>query len=468
MTGANRSRAVRAAAIGAAAAMVAGLGVAAVAGPASASSTDDILVSGETASSDNMRLLQNLPKRGAFAPVGAYNSDLAFQGDYAFAGNYNGFTVYDIKNPRKTKEVVQVVCPGSQNDITVQGDLMFLSVDSRRTDDTCNSGTATTAQSASGDYWEGIRIFDISNPAAPVYLKAVETDCGSHTHTLVPTEDGETIYVYVSSYGPSTGQARCQPPHDKISIVEVPVDDPAAASVVAAPVLFPDGGLIERTQGCHDITAYPEKGLAAGACMGEGVIMDISDPVAPVLLDRVADTENFAFWHSATFNNDATSVIFTDELGGGGAATCNPTVGPNKGANAIFELAGDGTLEFASYYKIPREQASTENCVAHNGSLIPTRNTDVMVQAWYQGGISLFDFTNPANPTEFAWFDRGPVSDASLVLGGSWSAYYYDGYIFSNDIQQGFDVFEVRDRRVASAKAGKYAEDFNPQTQPSF
>ncbi|WP_380169076.1 LVIVD repeat-containing protein [Jannaschia sp. R86511] len=468
MTGANRTRALRAAAIGAAAALVAGLGVAAAAGPASASSTDDMLVSGETASSSNMRLLQNLPKRGAFEPVGAFNSDLAFQGDYAFAGNYNGFTVYDIKNPRRTKEVVQVVCPGSQNDITVQGDLMFLSVDSRRTDDTCNSGAATGAQSASGDYWEGIRIFDISNPAAPVYLKSVETNCGSHTHTLVPTDDGETIYVYVSSYSPSVNVARCQPPHDAISIVEVPVDEPTAAEVVSVPVLFPEGGLIERTQGCHDITAYPEKDLAAGACMGEGVIMDISDPVNPVVLDRVADTENFAFWHSATFNNDATSVVFTDELGGGGGATCNPTVGPNKGANAIFELAEDGTMDFASYYKIPREQASTENCVAHNGSLIPTRGTDVMVQAWYQGGISLYDFTDPANPTEFAWFDRGPVSDASLVLGGSWSAYYYDGYIFSNDIQQGFDVFEVRDRRVASAKAGKYAEDFNPQTQPSF
>ncbi len=468
MTGVNRLRGARAVALGAAVAMVASLGLAAVAGPASATSADDVLVSGETASSDNMRLLQNLPKRGAFESVGSYNSDLAFQGDYAFAGNYNGFTVYDIKNPRKTKEVAQVVCPGSQNDITVQGDLMFLSVDSRRTDDTCNSGAATGAQSASGDYWEGIRIFDISNPAAPVYLKAVETNCGSHTHTLVPTEDGETVYVYVSSYSPSVNVARCQPPHDAISIIEVPVDDPTAAEVVAVPVLFPDGGLISRTQGCHDITAYPEKDLAAGACMGEGVIMDISDPVAPVVLDRVADTENFSFWHSATFNNDATSVVFTDELGGGGGATCNPTVGPNKGANAIFELSEAGTLDFASYYKIPREQASTENCVAHNGSLIPTRNTDVMVQAWYQGGISLYDFTNPANPTEFAWFDRGPLSDTQLVLGGSWSAYYYDGYIFSNDIQQGFDVFEVRDRRVASAKAGKYAEDFNPQTQPSF
>ena len=467
MSGATRPRATRVKALGAAGALLLGLGLGAVTAPA-AVAADPVLKAGETAKSSNMHLLTNLPKNGAFAAVSAFNSDLAFKDNYAFAGNYNGFTVYDIKNPRKTSQVVQVVCPGAQNDITVSGNLLFLSVDSRRTDDTCNSTAATGAQSLSGAYWEGIRIFDISNPAAPKYVKAVETDCGSHTHTLVPGKDGKDVYVYVSSYGPNVGIARCQPPHDKISIVKVPVANPTAAAVVATPVLFPDGGLIARTQGCHDITAYPAKGLAAGACMGEGVIIDIKNPVAPVVLERVKDEENFAFWHSATFNNDATSVIFTDELGGGGAATCNPLIGPNKGANAIFSLSKDNELGFQSYYKISREQASTENCVAHNGSLIPVKGKDVMVQAWYQGGISVFDFTDPKKPTELGWFDRGPVSDASLVLGGSWSAYYYDGYIFSNDIQQGFDVFEIRDPRVANGKAGKYPSDFNPQTQPPY
>ena len=467
MLGTTRPRAARIKALGAAGALLLGLGVTAVTAPAAAAA-DPVLESGQTASSSNMHLLANLPKSGAFAGVGAFNSDLAFKDSYAFAGNYNGFTVYDIKNPRQSSQVVQVVCPGAQNDISVSGDLLFLSVDSRRTDDTCNSAAATADQSRSGDYWEGIRIFDISNPAAPTYIKAVETDCGSHTHTLVPGKDGKDVFVYVSSYGPSTAQAKCQPPHDKISIVKVPIADPTSAAVVATPLLFPDGGLTARTQGCHDITAYPAKDLAAGACMGEGVIMDISDPVAPVVLERVKDEENFAFWHSATFNDDASTVIFTDELGGGGAATCNPTVGPDKGANAIYELAGDGTLDFASYYKIPREQSSTENCVAHNGSLIPAKDKDVMVQAWYQGGISVFDFTDPANPTELGWFDRGPLSDTELVLGGSWSAYYYDGYIFSNDIQQGLDIFEIRDPRVANGKSGQYPSDFNPQTQPSF
>jgi hypothetical protein len=431
-----------------------------------------------------MRLVANLPKTGAFAPEGAFNSDLAFQGDYAFAGNYNGFTVYNIKNPRRPQQVVQLVCPGSQNDITVSGNLLFLSVDSRRTDDTCNSTGATDAQSASGAYWEGIRIFDISDPAKPEYVAAVETDCGSHTHTLVPSNSGRDIFVYVSSYGPSANIARCQPPHDKISIVRVPVQNPARAAVVETPVLFPDGGnpgktapppttpqpipvlppnAYSATAGCHDITAYPAKGIAAGACMGEGVIMDIRNPRQPRVVETVLDTENFAFWHSATFSNAADKVIFTDELGGGGAPTCNPTVGPNKGANAIYTLSANNDLSFRSYYKIRREQAITENCVAHNGSLIPVNGRDVMVQAWYQGGISVFDFTNPAKPTELGWFDRGPLSTERLILGGSWSAYYYNGFIFSNDIQKGLDVLEINGLRD---RPRQLPLTYNPQTQP--
>jgi len=458
--------------------------MASLASPASADNR--ILGEGEIAKSSNMTLLTNVPKSGAFALTSSFASDLAFKDDYAFAGNYGGFTIYDIKNPRKTTEVLQVVCPGAQNDITVYGDLLFLSVDSRRTDDSCTSSAATAAQSASGAYWEGIRIWDISDPMNPNYIKSVETDCGSHTHTLVP--DGDTVFVYVSSYGPfqvnlGTQAApnlqpisKCQAPHDSISIVEVPVDNPSAAAVIAEPVLFADGGLVPRTQGCHDITAYPEIDRAAGACMGEGVIMDISNPVNPVVLDRVADTVNFDFWHSASFNNDGDTVMFTDELGGGGAATCNPVVGPNKGANAYFTLSDDDELTFQSYFKIPREQAASENCVAHNGSLIPVKGKDVMVQSWYQGGISVVDFTDPAKPVELGYFDRGPLTPqrgfplpgSAVLLGGSWSAYYYDGYIYSNDIQLGLDVLEIRDPRVATGKAGKYPSDFNVQTQPRY
>ena len=202
--------------------------------------------------------------------------------------------------------------------------------------------------------------------------------------------------------------------------------------------------------------------------MGEGVIMDISNPTAPVVQERVADTVNFDFWHSATFNNAANTVMFTDELGGGGAAVCQASTPRTKGADAFYTMDGQRQLSFQSYYKLPRAQTATENCVAHNGSLIPVKGKDVMVQAWYQGGISVIDFTDPKNVVELGWFDRGPISDTALVLGGSWSAYYYDGYIYSNDIQKGLDVLEIRDPRVANGKAGKYPADFNPQSQPTY
>lgn len=429
------------------------------------------LAPGESASSRNMSLVANLPKQGAFAGESALNSDLAFKDNYAYAGNYNGFMVYDIRRPTQPRVVAQVVCPGSQNDISVFGDLLVLSVDSSRSNDSCENEpqSATIKES-----WEGVRVFDISNPAAPEYVAAVETDCGSHTHTLAPSKDGKDLFVYVSSYFPSDTFPDCQPPHDKISVVKVPVASPADAMLVGTPVLFPEeegggnpeGNYSRETSGCHDLTAYPAKDIAAGACMGDGVLLDISDRANPVVTETVRDTENFAFWHSATFNNDATKVVFTDELGGGGGATCNPTVGPDKGANGIYDLV-DGQLEHRSYYKISRTNTNTENCVAHNGSLIPVDGKDIMVQAWYQGGVSVFDFTDSTNPTEIGWFDRGPVAADRLVVGGSWSAYYYRGYIYSNDIQRGLDVLDLRDKRTAPAKLERPSL-LNVQSQTSY
>ncbi|WP_298746272.1 DUF305 domain-containing protein [uncultured Serinicoccus sp.] len=425
--------------------------------------------------SDNMSLVDNTPKRSPLDQ--GFNSDIAFWGDYAFQGNYDGFTIWDISRPRNPQIVSQVLCPGGQGDISVteDGSLLFFSVDYARTDDSCTSESTSTGNP---DGWEGMRIFDISNLRNPDYVGTVATECGSHTHTLVPDDAGESVYLYVSSYGPNAAFPNCQPPHDSISIVEVPLDDPGAAAVVAEPVLFPGGGA-PGTSGCHDITAYPDRDVAAGACMGNGILMDISDPVDPQVIDRVRDS-NFAFWHSATFNNYGTKVVFTDELGGGGAATCNEEVGPNRGANAIFDVAGAGSsrdLVFRSYYKIPRPQSDTENCVAHNGSLVPVVGGDVMVQAWYQGGVSVFDFTDSSAPEEIGYFDRGALSDDVLTLGGSWSAYYYNGHIYSSDIQQGLDVLRVRgtkgDRRVTfdvlnAQTQYQYAEGRNRGRAPSM
>ncbi|WP_018784142.1 LVIVD repeat-containing protein [Micromonospora sp. CNB394] len=427
----------------------------------------------EISSSPNLRQVANLPKQAPFDTSAAFGTDIAFQGRYAFVGNYDGFVVYDIARPSRPTIVSQVLCPGSQNDISVHGNLLFLSTDSSRNDDSC----ASTSQSATvKESWEGIKIFDIRDKRNPRYIKSVETACGSHTHTLVPGKDRRNVYLYVASYSPRAEFPDCQPPHDSISIVKVPVKNPTTASVVATPNLFPDGGYpgvpgqSSATTGCHDITAYPSKDIAAGACMGDGVLFDISNREAPRVIERVTDAENFAFWHSATFNNAGTKVVFTDELGGGGAATCNEVVGPNRGADAIYDITGRGDarkMEFRSYYKIPRANADTENCVAHNGSLIPVPGRDIMVQAWYQGGISVWDFTDSRKPKEIAYWERGPLDASQLRTGGSWSAYWYNGHIYSSDIQKGLDVLELRDPRTWLAKF-LLVPELNVQTQAGY
>lgn len=430
--------------------------------------------SGQVDRSRAMRNVARVPLAGAFAADGAYGTDLAFTGRYAIAGNYLGFTVYDIKNPRRPQRVAQVECPGSQNDVSVYRNLLILSVDSLRNNDTCDNEPASLGLPVPVPLpgtWEGIRVFDIKNPRRPRFVTSVLTECGSHTHTLAPSRDGEDLFVYVSSYGPSPVLPNCQPPHDSISVVKVPVAKPAQARVVSEPVLFPDGGTTgddysSDTSGCHDITAYPAKNLAAGACMGDGILLDITNRAAPRVIHRVRDTTNFAFWHSATFNNAGTKVVFTDELGGGGAAECNREVGPRRGADGIYDIV-KRRLVFRSYYKLPRVQSDTENCVAHNGSLVPVKGRDIMVQAWYQGGTSVWEFTRSGRPRELQHFDRGAISDSELVLGGSWSSYWYNGFVYSSDITRGLEVFKIKTPWARRASK-RTVSVFNAQSQPSF
>ncbi|MFE7135163.1 LVIVD repeat-containing protein [Streptomyces sp. NPDC057638] len=423
----------------------------------------------EIVKSPNIEHLVNVPK-GALKSL---NTDISFQGTYAYAGNFDGFTIYDISNPRAPKTVSEVLCSGGQNDISVSGDLLILSTDSSRTDSSCQSQSQSATIKES---WEGIKIFDISDKRNPKYVAAVETACGSHTNTIVP--DRDNVYVYVSSYGPQAVFPDCQPPHDGISIVKVPRKAPEQAKVIDFPILFPDGGypgdpanpVASKTSGCHDITVLPSEDLAAGACMGDGILFSIKDPERPKVIDRVQDSVNFAFWHSATFNQKANKIVFTDELGGGGSATCNEKVGPNRGANGIYDIVGKGDkrkLVFRSYFKIDRHQADVEVCVAHNGSLIPVKGRDLMVQAWYQGGLSVWDFTNSAKPKEIGFFERGPVSTSRVTTAGPWSSYYYNGFVYSNDIAKGLDVLKINDRRTDPAKRVKL-DELNAQTQPDY
>ncbi len=425
---------------------------------------------GEVGRTRNVQHIANLPKSGPFEGEANFGSDLAFWGKYAFQGNYNGIQITDISEPEAPRIVSQIHCPGAQNDVSVWGNLLFTSVDSSRNVSTCfdANGKPNVFQSAAiKSSWEGIRIFDWSDPENPVEVTSVETDCGSHTHTLVPDVTNGRVLLYVSSYLPNANFPDCQPPHDKISIVEVPITNPSAARVIAEPVLFPEGGLPSgtgrQTDGCHDITVFPAIDLAAGACTGQGAILDITDPANPVKIADISDP-NFAFWHSATFFHDGTKVLFTDELGGGGQPTCNPSLRDNQGADVVYDISDPTEPEFVSYYKIPRVQQNTENCVAHNGMFLPTAERNIYVQSWYQGGTSFVDFTDAANPREIGFFDRGPLSDQRRILGGTWSTYFYNGFAYSNDIQQGLDVFRFSDPSAAKA-AGVRSPYLNAQTQ---
>ena len=398
------------------------------------------------------------------------NTDLAFAGDVLFEGNYHGFSTYRVEVPASPQLVSSVVCPGGQGDVSVVGDLLIMSVEQTRGRLDC--GLQGVAEPVSEARFRGIRIFDISDLRLPRQLAAVQTCRGSHTHTVVTDPDDEgNIYVYgsgTSSVRPGDELEGCSdesPSEDpntalfRIDVIQIPLTRPEEARIVGRPYIFRDPGSgaiaglwkggdhgpgtqsTRQTSQCHDITAYPEMGLAAGACSGNGILFDISDPINPVRLDEVVDP-GFAYWHSATFNNDATKVIFTDEWGGGGRARCRASDPREWGADAIFDIV-DGKMEFRSHYKLPAPQTEQENCVAHNGSLVPVPGRDIFVQAWYQGGISVVDFTDSSNPVEIAFFDRGPLNPDRLVMAGYWSAYWYRGFIYGTEIVRGLDVLEL-------------------------
>ena len=426
------------------------------------------------------------------------NSDLAFSGTHLFVGNFNGFNIYDVANPAKPKLITSVVCPGGQGDLSVHGRLLVMSVEQTRGRIDC--GTQGVEPPVSPERFRGVRVFDITDVKKPVQVAAVQTCRGSHTHTLVSNpKDPANLYVYgsgtsaVRSNDELTGCSGADPKDDpntalfSIDVIQIPIAAPQTAKIVGRPRIFADsatgsmaglwpGGAhgpgtqkTNITNQCHDITVFPEMGLAAGACSGNGILLDISDPVKPVRLDQVVD-KNFAYWHSATFNNDGTKVIFTDEWGGGIRPRCRASDLAHWGADAIFEIA-DRKLKFAGYYKLPAPQSEQENCVAHNGSLVPVPGRDIMVQAWYQGGVSMFDFSDAAKPVEIAFFDRGPLSATELMTGGFWSTYWYNGHVYGTEIARGIDIFRLKPSAFLSQHeidAAKLAvrSDFNAQTQP--
>jgi hypothetical protein len=512
----------------------------------------------------NLNMLSTTPPPEDF--IASFGTDLAFTGNYAIQGNYNGFIVWDISNPSEPELVVDYLCPASQSDVSVYGDLLFVSGEGLEGRLDC--GTGGVRSTVSEERLRGIRIFDISDIRNPEYISNVQTCRGSHTHSvLVDPNDDENIYVYVSGSAPVRpeeelpGCTTAFPDEDpdsplfRIEVIQVPLANPELAEIANSPRIFDDleapptreltaeeqeeidlaleaGRFVGEMMGrervipngmasyflrqiveerggsgaptaadstelrerlpefiddmlasrgrasealgpnqCHDITLYPEVGLAGGACEGYGLLLDITDPLEPKRIDAVADS-NFAYWHSATFNNDGTTVIFTDEWGGGTQAKCRDTDPYEWGANAIYTIE-DGKMVFQSYFKMDAPQTETENCVAHNGSLIPIPGRDIMVQSWYQGGINVFDFTDPANPVEIAFHDRGPISDEQLEVGGSWSIYWYNGVLINSEIARGLDIFEllpsdfVTENEIAASRT-VFMDYFNPQGQPMF
>lgn len=451
------------------------------------------------------------PLQLVMAQLAFANSDMAFQGNHLFMGNFYGVSIYDISAPAKARLLTSMVCPGGQGDVSVYKNLLFMSVEMPNGRLDCSpqgfppepppaagQENMQTLPAAQKDRFRGVRIFDISDISNPKQVAAVQTCRGSHTHTLVVNpKDKNNVYIYVSgtSFVRQSGElAGCsgEPPDKdpntalfRIDVIKVPLATPQNARVVSSPRIFRDpntgkinalnsGGSHDNkgkpvpTDQCHDITVYSALGLAAGACSGNGILLDIKDPVNPKRVDAVNDP-NYAYWHSASFSNDGKKVVFTDEWGGGLGARCRANDPNVWGANAIFRLR-DNKLSFASYYKLPAAQGDSENCVAHNGSLIPVPGRDIKVQAWYQGGISLMDFTDPARPVEIAYFDRGPIDPKMLVLAGAWSAYWYNGHIYASEIARGLDIFELTptqhltQNEIDAAKAVRVAE-LNVQNQ---
>ena len=497
----------------------------------------------------NMRLVSTTAPSADFinpASPGDFrfiNSDLSFRGTYVIQGNFNGVQIWDITNPKLPTLYKAFVCPGSQSDVSVFRNLLFVSGEALNGRTDC--GTQGVADTVSHERLRGIRIFDATDLANPRHITEVQTCRGSHTHTVV-TQPGDTdnVYIYVSGSAPvrspnelagcAVGSVDSTPNTAlfRIEVIQVPLAHPEQAHLVSSPRIFeglvapkrhgeaPEdsaafkrvvdsvraaGGYVVNFEGndvilgnqtvamaldsivkarggtgaptgadsatlranaltfvtqrvqanrrragvaansgptqCHDITVYPAIGLGGGACGGYGLLLDIRDAANPKRVGAASDS-NFSFWHSATFNNDGTKVLFTDEWGGGLQPRCRDTDKPEWGADAIFTLSGNA-MAFKSYYKLPVPQTRNENCVAHNGTLIPVPGRDIMAQGWYQGGVSVFDWTDASHPKEIAFFDRGPMDSTKLVGAGSWSAYWYNGYIVSSEIARGLDILEL-------------------------
>jgi hypothetical protein len=486
-----------------------------------------------------MRLVSNShkpPELDSTRGLTFANSDIAFGTHYAYQGNFAGFTIWDITDPAKPVVTAVVKCTTSQGDPSIVGNLLFLSAEGAGNRNDCGSQGVQDPK----DHMAGVRIFDVSNPKAPKLVKNVQTCKGSHTHTIVPSKkDPNIIYIYVSGQSnarPETELAGCKngtDPDDPtnslymLDIIKVELDHPERAVVIPGARIFsgldvdatckqfcaptdprrPAGRGGRRVPGdtaaeplhtgprnCHDVTAYPALNLLAAACSTHSILVDISDPEKPFRIDALTDENNYQGRHTAAFSNDGTKMMQTDEWGGGTGPMCQESSMIELGGNTVITLDAKKKQTQRAYFKLPSAQSAEENCVAHNGGIIPVPGRDLYVQAWYQGGINVMDFTDPDKAIEIAYFDRGSIDPPALVdvpsaaaeaalaasggrsrntIGGSWGAYYWNGMVYSSEIDRGLDVVELTPTAQLSANEIAAAKlvvltDYNPQSQPKI
>lgn len=482
--------------------------------------------------SHGMKLLSLTPKAAEFDSTNGLtfaNSDMAFKGKYVYQGNFSGFSIWDVSDAAKPVHMSTVECATSQGDPSIYGNLLFISAEGGANRKDCGKGGVKDPS----EHMAGVRIFDVSNPKAPKLVKNVETCKGSHTHTLIPSKkDKNILYIYVSgSQGVRAendlkGCKGGDDPADttnsyyRLDVIKVPLNKPQDAAVVTGARIFTGLGPVKRPgraggpppaaapapgapapapapapsgpRNCHDVTAYPDLDLLAGACASYGILVDVKNPEKPVRLDAASDS-TFSLWHTAVFSNDGKKVVFTDEWGGGTGPMCQASSMMEQGGNTTLEITADRKFKQLGYFKPNFAQTAQENCVSHNGGLIPVPGRDIMVQGWYQGGIDVIDFSDGKKAKEIAFFDRGPIDAAPPIdqgppstpaaggrggaprstTGGSWGAYYFNGLIYSSEIARGLDIIELTPsadlsaNEIAASKLIKW-DAYNPQSQPKI
>ena len=484
----------------------------------------------------NMKLLSFTPKPAQFDTVRGLtfvNSDLAFGTHYVYQANFAGFSIWDITDPAKPAMTAVVQCITSQGDPSIYGNLLFLSAEGAGNRNDCGSGGVQDPK----DHMAGVRIFDVSNPKAPKLVKNVQTCKGSHTHTIVPSPtDPRTIYLYVSGQQaarPETEMAGCKNGTDpadptnslfQLDIIKVQLDRPEQAKVIPGARVFTgldgasecmrfcapadarraaagaararpaaDPEMPTGPRNCHDVTAYPAMNLLAASCSTHSILVDISNPEKPFRISALADTNNYQGRHTAAFSNDGKKLIQTDEWGGGTGPMCQASSMIELGGNTVISLDAKKKQTQRAYFKLPSAQTAEENCVSHNGGIIPVPGRDLYVQGWYQGGVNIMDFTDPDKAIEIGYFDRGSIEPPQPVdvpaaaaaalapgarprsntIGGSWGAYYWNGLIFSSELDRGMDILELTPsaqlsaNEIAAAKLVTFT-DYNPQSQPKM